>query len=77
MSINSDLRKELERAMIESSGHTFTPEPAEDLNGPWGNREVAADRNDVDGRTRILPGRRVVEGVGEIASQPRVPKIKG
>jgi hypothetical protein len=80
MSINRrELERELERAMIES-GSVAQPEPntpAEDLNGPWGNREAAADRNDVDGRTRILPGRRVVEGVGEIASQPRVPKIKG
>lgn len=75
MSINSDLRRELERAMIEAS-HTFTPEPTEDLNGPWGNREAAANRNDVDGRTRILPGRHVVAGVGEIASQPHVPKIR-
>jgi hypothetical protein len=80
MSVNySDLRKELERAMIESGGvaQPEPPAPAEDLNGPWGDRSPAPYRNDVDGRTRILPGRRVVEGAGEIASQPRVPKIKG
>lgn len=58
--------------------HSAIPaEPAEDLNGPWGNREVAADRNAVDDRTITNLPYRYEPGSGEIASQPRVPKIKG
>lgn len=58
--------------------HAAAPAPpAEDLNGLWGNRDVAPDRNAVDDRMTInFPGR-YVEGAGEQAEKPRIPKVRG
>ena len=58
--------------------HSAAPAPAAaNLDAPWGDRSPAPNRNDVDDRMTInFPGR-YVEGAGEQAEKPRIPKVRG
>jgi len=57
--------------------HSAMPAETENLDGPWGDRSPAANRNDVDNQLRTNLPFRYVEGAGEAAEKPRAPKIKG
>lgn len=82
-----DLQREYERACQEAGGPSLPSSgydpfneqaaPAGDLNGAWGNREVAADRNSVESRTVTNLPYRYVEGAGKAAEVPPDPKIRG